>query len=154
MTSSRFVALAGAVILACLASSAALAQGTPVGRWKTVSDDGKDEKSIVRIVEVDGVLHGSIERLIVKAGEDPTPKCDKCEGYRHNQPVVGMEILWGLKHDSDEPDEWNGGLVLDPENGKTYKAFIELQDGGKKLKLRGYIGVRAFGRSQYWYRVD
>lgn len=153
MTRSLTLATALALAVAILVPATALAQ-SPVGRWKTMSDDGKEEKSIVRITEVDGVLHGSIESLILKPGEDPNPLCDKCEGQRHNKPVIGMEILWDLKKDPDEQNEWTDGRVLDPENGKTYKAYIELQDGGKKLKLRGFLGLRAFGRSQYWFRVD
>ncbi len=61
-----------------------------------------------------------------------------------------MNILTGL---SKNGDEWNGGKILDPENGKTYKCYITLEDKNK-LKLRGYIGFSLIGRTEYWYRVQ
>ncbi|MFT6809134.1 MAG: hypothetical protein ACJA01_002366 [Saprospiraceae bacterium] len=47
---------------------------------------------------------------------------------------------------------WSGGKVLDPKNGKTYKCKIEL-DGNNELKMRGYVGIPALGRTQVWERV-
>ena len=61
-----------------------------------------------------------------------------------------MAILWGLAEDHEE---WNGGYILDPKNGKTYKCEMKLEDGGKKLTVRGYIGFSLLGRSQTWIRV-
>jgi uncharacterized protein (DUF2147 family) len=60
-----------------------------------------------------------------------------------------MTILWGLKQDGNE---YTGGQILDPKNGKTYRAKMKLTDGGKKLEVRGFIGVSMFGRSQTWIR--
>ncbi|MEF9942731.1 MAG: DUF2147 domain-containing protein, partial [Burkholderiaceae bacterium] len=75
--------------------------------------------------------------------------CDQCSGARKDQPVIGMTILWGLKN---EGDEWTGGEILDPKNGKTYKAKAKLVDGGKKLEVRGFLGISLFGRTQTWVR--
>ena len=61
-----------------------------------------------------------------------------------------MEILWGMKKKKD--DEWKGGEILDPKNGKTYSCRLRLKDDGKKLEVRGYIGFSLFGRSQMWLR--
>jgi uncharacterized protein (DUF2147 family) len=74
----------------------------------------------------------------------------RCPGSKKDKPVVGMTILWGLKKDGDK---YTGGKILDPDNGKTYKCTISLADGGKTLKVRGYIGVSALGRNQFWKRV-
>jgi uncharacterized protein (DUF2147 family) len=60
-----------------------------------------------------------------------------------------MEILRHMRQDGDE---WSGGEILDPENGKTYRARMKLTDGGQKLVLRGYIGLPLLGRSQTWAR--
>jgi uncharacterized protein (DUF2147 family) len=57
-----------------------------------------------------------------------------------------------LRHMHQDGDEWSGGEILDPENGKTYRAKMKLTDGGQKLVLRGYIGISIFGRSQTWLR--
>jgi len=124
---------------------------SPVGRWRTFDDKEKREKSVVKIVEVDGKLQASIEKLVLKEGEDPNPVCIKCKGSRKDKPIIGMKILWGL---TAEKDRWGGGYILDPENGKSYKSWIRVIDGGKKLEVRGYIGTSALGRTQYWIKAD
>ncbi len=124
---------------------------TPVGRWTTIDDDTHRPKAIVRIWEEDGALQGRIEKLFRQPGEDPDPVCDKCTDSRKGQRVVGMVILRGLTRDGDE---WSGGRILDPENGKEYRCYIEVMDGGRRLKVRGYIGFSLLGRTQYWERVD
>ena len=137
------LALAGAAGLA-------LAQATPVGLWKTIDDDGKTEKSLVRISESDGVLSGKVEKIFDPAKQDS--KCDKCSDERKDKPVLGMVILRNLKPDADDKEVWSGGEVLDPNNGKTYKARLKPLDGGKQLQLRGYIGP--FFRTQVWQRIE
>lgn len=139
--------LAGALV----ALSARADETTPVGRWITVDDDTHRPKAIVRIWEEGGQLQGRIERLFRQPGEDPDPTCDKCADSRKDQRVVGMVILRGLTRDGDE---WSGGRILDPENGKEYRCYIEVIDGGRRLKVRGYIGLSLLGRTQYWERVD
>jgi uncharacterized protein (DUF2147 family) len=124
---------------------------SPVGRWKTVDDNTGKPRSFVVIREMSGELQGTIEQLIVDPGEDPAPKCDKCEGSKKDQPVVGMTFLWGLK---SEKDRWGGGRILDPENGKVYKSWVRVIDGGKRLEVRGFIGVSVLGRTQYWHKAD
>jgi uncharacterized protein (DUF2147 family) len=122
--------------------------GSPVGYWKTIDDDGKTEKSIVQIYKKGDKVFGKIVELINP--DEPNPVCDKCKGKRKNQPIVGLEIIWDLEEDGDE---WSGGRILDPENGKDYSCYIEVKEGGKKLKVRGYLGISLFGRTQYWHRA-
>ncbi len=129
----------------------ALAQESPVGLWKTIDDKTGQPKSLVRITESQGVLTGKIEKLMRKPDEDQNPLCNECEGELKDKPILGMTILNGLKKDGSE---WTGGTILDPKNGKTYKSKLEVIDGGKKLSLRGYIGVPMFGRSQVWERSE
>ena len=139
-----------ALIAAVLAIPSAWAQNnSPVGVWKTIDDETGKPKSLVRITENNGVLSGKIEKLFREPSEDQSPKCDKCEGANKDQPVLGMTILNGLKKDDNS---WSGGTVLDPHNGKTYKAKITMKDDGKKLEMRGYIGMPLLGRSQTWVR--
>jgi uncharacterized protein (DUF2147 family) len=86
-----------------------------------------------------------------KPGEDPNPRCEKCEGTRHGQPVNGITILWGLQKHGDE---YQGGEILDPENGQVYRVKMKLEDGGRKLQVRGFIGFSLFGRTQIWVRKE
>jgi len=138
-----------AVVLA-LVANVALAQSSPVGLWKTIDDDGKTEKSLVRISEAGGVLTGTIEKIFEAGKQDA--KCDKCSDDRKDKPVLGMAIIRGVKQDADEKELWSGGEILDPNNGKTYKTRLKAIEGGKKLQMRGYIGF--FYRTQVWERVE
>lgn len=143
------------VITACLLSLAALAaqaQATPAGLWKTVDDDTGKEKSLVRIAEAGGVYTGKIEKLLDPARQDA--KCDKCSDERKDQPVLGMTIIRNIKHSAGDAALWDGGEILDPNNGKTYKLRVKPVDGGQKLEVRGYIGAPLLGRTQTWTRVE
>ena len=141
-----------AAFLIATASIAAMAQNTPAGLWKTIDDDGKTEKSTVRIVITNGVLSGKVEHITDPA--KATEKCVKCEDDRKDQPIVGMTIINDVKQDPEEPGLWTGGLILDPAKGSTYKVRLKTTDGGKKLEVRGYIGSPMFGRSQTWLRAE
>ena len=132
-----------------VAAPLAFAQATPVGLWKTIDDETKAEKSHVRITESGGVLSGKIEKLLDPTKQDS--KCDKCEGARKDKPVLGMTIVEGVKKNESEP-YWDGGTILDPNNGKTYKVRMTPKDGGKQLEVRGFIGP--FFRNQTWTRVE
>jgi uncharacterized protein (DUF2147 family) len=94
-------------------------------------------------------LSGKIEKLLDPAKQDS--KCDKCEGARKDQPINGMTIVEGVKKNADEP-YWDGGTILDPNNGKTYKVRLTPKDGGKTLEVRGFIGF--LYRNQTWQRVE
>ena len=138
-----------ALLLPALRLSAA--EPSPVGLWKTIDDNSGQPRGLIRIREVNGRLEGIVEKGFPKPGENQPPNCDKCEGARHNQPILGMTILWGL---TKEGDEYQGGEILDPGSGKIYRAKVKLIDSGKKLEVRGFIGVSLFGRSQIWLREE
>ncbi len=129
------------------ASNTSLA--SPVGRWKTVDDATGKAKSIVAIREEGGKLYGMIERLFDPPV--PRPTCYLCKGAVKDRPLVGLQILWGFKQDGNQ---WSGGQVLDPESGRIYHASLALEDGGKKLRLHGYIGIPLLGRTEHWLRAE
>lgn len=134
------------------AAGAALAQASPVGVWKTIDDKTKTERAQVRITETGGVFVGKIEKLLAPdAKHDAT--CDKCEDDRKDKPMVGLEIIRGVKK-SDSDNTWDGGTILDAAEGKIYKVRLQTADGGKKLEVRGYIGAPLLGRTQTWVRVE
>ena len=141
---SAFVLLLGALFTAQASES-------PVGLWRTIDDKTGKEKSLVRIVEANGELRATIEKLFREPHEEPNPNCDKCPGERKNKPVLGMMIMTGLKKSGSEYD---GGEILDPANGKTYRVKMWTAEGGKKLNVRGFIGVSLLGRTQVWLREE
>lgn len=137
-----------AVVLAALAWPA-LAQMTPVGVWRTVDDKTGEVSSEVRISDNAGVLSGRIEKLLRKdAKQDDV--CDKCADERKNKPVLGLEIIRGAKK-TDGKEVWEGGKILDPDNGKDYTLRLTPIEDGKQLQVRGYIAF--FYRTQTWTRV-
>lgn len=137
------------VIASLLHAAIALAADTPVGTWETIDDKTGQPKSLVEITEdSNGVLSGKIVKGL---GPDANPerRCTACKGDQKDQLIRGMTFISGLKKDDDE---WNGGTILDPESGKTYKCKMYLEDNGQKLVVRGYIGFALVGRSQTWNR--
>jgi uncharacterized protein (DUF2147 family) len=133
------------------ACSLTWAQTSPVGLWKTIDDETKAEKSLVRISDNGGVLSGKIEKLADPTKQDSV--CDQCSDERKGQKVLGMTIIRGAKPAADQ-SRWEGGEILDPNNGKVYKLLIKPIEGGKKLEVRGFIGMALLGRTQTWHRVE
>jgi uncharacterized protein (DUF2147 family) len=132
-----------------LAAGSVSAQANPVGVWKTIDDKTKSERAQVRIVETGGVFSGKIEKLLA-ADAKQDAVCDKCEDDRKGKPIVGMEILRGVKAGGE--GVWDSGTILDANEGKVYKVKLTPVEGGKKLEVRGYIGF--FFRNQQWIRVE
>jgi uncharacterized protein (DUF2147 family) len=122
---------------------------TPVGRWHTVDDKTGELKSEVHIVDNGGVLSGSIAKLLAKDAKQDAV-CEECTDDRKGKPILGLQILRGVSK-NPEKEVWEGGRILDPQNGKTYAARLTPIDGGAKLEMRGSIGP--FGRTQTWVRV-
>ena len=137
-----------------LSANLALAQAatTPVGVWKTIDDETKQERSTVRISEVGGVLTGKIEKINDPAKQ--TAMCDECTDERKGQPLLGLTILRNVKKNGNDAELWDGGDILDPANGKVYRVRLRPVDGGKKLEVRGFIGMPMLGRTQTWVRVE
>nr|WP_316643714.1 DUF2147 domain-containing protein [uncultured Roseateles sp.] len=133
-----------------LSAGLAAAQATPVGLWKTIDDDGKTEKSLVRISENAGVLSGTIEKVFDPSKQDA--KCDKCSDDRKDKLIVGMTIIRNIKQDPDDKSLWGGGEILDPNTGKVYKSRLKPIEGGKKMEMRG--SFLFISRTQVWVRVE
>ena len=145
------MALEIAILSAAIWSTAFASELSPVGLWKTIDDHSGKPRGLVRIMEVNGEYQGMVEKIFTKPSEDPNPKCEKCDGVRHNQPVIGMTILWGLRK---QGDEYQGGAILDPESGSVYRARMKLDGEGGKLSVRGFIGFALLGRTQTWVRDE
>jgi len=146
--------LAVAASVALLPLHAAAQEKSPLGLWKTIDDHSGKPKALIRISEANGEYKGKIEKLFRAPDEDPNPKCDKCTDARKDQPLIGMTILSGMKQDKPDSGEFSGGQILDPAEGKIYKSKMALADDGKKLNVRGYVGVPLLGRTQTWLRAE
>lgn len=131
----------------------ALAQSSsPVGVWKTIDDETRQERSTVRISEVGGVLVGKIEKINDPAKQ--TAVCEECSDDRKGQPILGMTIIRNVKKNTGDTQLWDGGDILDPANGKVYKVRLRPVEGGRKLEVRGFIGMPLLGRTQTWVRAE
>ena len=136
-------------ILLSLLSSVALAQMTPEGLWRNVDDKTGEAKAEIRIAATPaGALNGRIEKALTQGSE---PNCTLCTDDRKDKPKVGMEIIRGAKK-AKSGAVWEGGKILDPENGKEYTLRLSPIEEGKKLQVRGYIGP--FYRTQVWTRIE
>jgi uncharacterized protein (DUF2147 family) len=147
---ARARTIAAASALACLASAWSQTT-TPAGLWKTIDDGTKKEKSLVRIAESNGVYSGKVEKIL-----DPeAPKdavCKDCSDDRKDKPILGMTIIRNVKASTADASVYDGGDILDPNNGKVYRVRLKPFDDGKKLEVRGYLGP--FYRTQTWLRVE
>ncbi len=120
-----------------------------LGKWKTIDDSSGEARSIVEITENGGKVFGKVVKLFPQPSEDPDPVCDNCEPAdpRYKKKIIGMEIIRNMVKDGNE---YSGGDILDPENGKVYRSKIWIE--GKDLKVRGYWGP--FYRTQTWQRAE
>ena len=136
-----------------LFAALAHAQATPAGLWKTIDDETKKEKSLIRVTEAGGVFTGRLEKLLDPSAK-PDAVCDLCSDDRKDKPIVGMTLIKNVKQSDSDKGRWDGGEILDPNNGKTYKVRLTPGEGGKTLAVRGYIGAPMLGRTQTWVRVE
>ena len=139
-----------ATILVVFSVLPAAAQMSPVGLWRNIDDKTGEAKAEIRVVEVGGVVSGKIEKRLGKDAK-PDDTCDQCSDDRKDKSILGLEIIRGAKK-ADGKDVWEGGKILDPENGKNYTLRLTPIEGGKKLEVRGSIGP--FGRTQTWVRAQ
>ncbi|WP_185781473.1 DUF2147 domain-containing protein [Croceivirga lutea] len=115
------------------------------GQWETIDDTTNEKKALIEIYETNDKYYAKIVKSYIS---DKDAVCLECKGDKKNAPIPGLVIIEGLEEDGDE---YNGGTILDPENGKTYKCYVELASDDK-LKVRGYLGFALIGRTQYWVR--
>ena len=145
----RTTSLGLAAILLFVYRPAMGAENSPAGLWKTFDDKTHKARGTVRIYEENGVFFGRIESSFNPA--EYREHCEKCAGDRKGAPVIGLVIMRGMAmHGS----EYNGGDILDPEDGYIYRCRFVLSGDGEKLFLRGYLGLSIFGRTQTWIRME
>ena len=140
-----------AAIIFVVTSAPSWAQMTPEGLWRNIDDKTGEAKAEIRIqANKAGVLTGVLEKRLAKDAK-PDDLCKECSDDRKDKLLLGLEIIRGAKKAEDK-DVWEGGKILDPENGRNYTLRMTPIEGGKKLEVRGSIGP--FGRTQTWVRVQ
>jgi uncharacterized protein (DUF2147 family) len=129
------------------------AEPTAVGLWEQVDENSNKPESWFRIVEKNGIYEGTLVKAFPKPGGDDPDKwlCTKCEGAEKNAPVVGLALIKNMQRTGAL--NYENGTIMDPRDGAVYRALMELSPDGKKLTVRGFLGISLFGRSQVWNRL-
>jgi uncharacterized protein (DUF2147 family) len=139
-------------ISSCSAAFAAAPDiDSPIGRWQTYDDRTNQPRGMVLIYEQEGKLFGRIERLPAK--RDPSDLCTACADERKNQPIDGLVIIRNMRKSDEDPLEWTGGDVVDPDTGRVYRLKMHVENRGATLQVRGFVGVALLGRTQTWKRI-
>lgn len=128
---------------------------TPEGFWKSIDDRTGEQLSIIEIKKKpDNTYTGTIVYQYPVLGGAVLTNCVKCPEPFKNKPILGLQIAWGLKEDPKKPNQYIDGRVLEPKTGNIYKGKAQLSADGKRMRMRGYMGISALGRTQVWIRTD
>jgi uncharacterized protein (DUF2147 family) len=143
--------LAAAGLALALAAPAAAQQPVADGLWEQVDETSGKPEGWFRISEKNGVYEGVLVKAFGKPGEDPASwRCDKCEGTEKDAPVVGLTLIKGMRKNGLD---YENGTIMDPRDGAVYRALMRLSPDGRRLEVRGYLGIALFGRTQVWNRL-
>ena len=125
-----------------------------IGKYYVVKQDTKAESRIQIYKNSEGKYEGKIIWLKEPNFPDGTPKRDIKNPNAELRKVKADQIvlLKNFTYD-DKNKEWSGGEIYDPEEGKTYKCKLKFESAAK-LKVRGYIGVPALGKTMFWTKED
>ena len=134
-----------------LSTSSLFAADDIAGTWRSIDDKTGFSKALIEIKKSDnGVYQGKIIKILPRPGYTPKTHCQDCPAPYKGAPILGLTLLDGMKQKN--ATEYEGGTILDPLSGKIYKSKIKVSNNGKRLRMRGYVGVEVFGRSQTWIR--
>ena len=139
-------------IFAALLSTAAFAEDIS-GTWRYIDDKTGEAKGLVKIEkQSNGTYAGTVLKSTPRQGYTPKEFCTNCPAPYTNKPIIGMQVISGLK--TTDQVNYTDGKIIDPVSGKIYRLKGKVSSNGKKLFLRGYLGISAIGRNQTWLRVE
>ena len=151
MHGKRFTGMLALLALALLGITVVTRGAGPArgiqGLWKTVDDKTHQPRGVVHIYQEGSQYFGKIVSSF-----DPREArelCTRCSGALHNKPIIGLVIVRDMRQNGNE---FSGGTIIDPETGEAYRCKMTLEDEGRKLAVRGYVGLALFGRTQVWTR--
>ncbi|OIR01421.1 hypothetical protein GALL_165110 [mine drainage metagenome] len=123
------------------------------GLWQEFDDQTGNLEALIRIRQLsDNTYEGNIEKIIPDKPENAAMRCSACTGSLYNQPLLGMRILSGMTR--KDKLTFEGGTVIDPDEGKTYRCRIRLSEDGKTIEVTGYVGFVWMGQSEIWKRAN
>jgi len=117
------------------------------GKWNSTNNETGEIDSVIEIYKKNNKAFAKVVKIMDPSRQNSV--CTACEGENKNKRILGLDILTGLEKNDDE---WSGGEILDPRNGSVYNCYIKLVKKDK-LKIRGFIGVAIFGKTNYWERA-
>ena len=121
------------------------------GIWMMVDGDGGSDLGKAKIVIRNDTLSAVITEIFGRSRGE-VAVCDLCSDSLKGKPLVGMTILKGFRQ---KDRVWSKGRMLDIQDGKWYRAELELSPDETTLSVFSYIWfIVKVGKTQKWVKIQ